>query len=469
MIRIHHAFTAILAVTALALGGCGAGEQLNRLNPFDRETDDPNAPEESERVSILAFEESLDRGDAFGAAVNVPPPYVNDSWPQPDGFPTHAMQHTAASGPLERLWRESIGQGSGSDRRLNARPVVSGGFIYAIDARGRITAMDAETGQERWTTRLTAEAEAQPGGAVGFIPFLGAGDERVAFGGGLAVGDGRVYAHAGYEYVVALDAQTGEEIWRQSAFTPFHTAPTVAGGRVYVSTDDNELFAFDAEDGTVLWTHRGIAETARLITAPSAAVLGDVVIAPYTSGEIVAIRAQNGSVLWSDSLTRSGGLTPLAAINDIAGSPVIMNNQVYASAHSGTMAAFDLRTGERVWTQPAGALHAPWVAGDFLFMITTDGEVVAMERETGAARWITDLPAFRNERRRRNRIAYAGPIMAGGRLLVASSEGDLIIIDPETGAVQGERDLGDAVFIAPVIANETVYVLTDEGRLVALR
>lgn len=451
---------------SLFLTGCGAGERLANLNPFSSETDDPDAPDRADRISVLELEERLNVAED-GAPIILPRAYVNTAWPQADGYPTHAMQHTNASGGLNRVWRVRAGQGSNNDRRVNARPVIAEGVVFAIDAEGRVSAHALDDGDEIWATRLRGtEREAR---ANTLIPFMGRGDAVLTFGGAISWDAGRIYAHSGGKFMVALDASTGEEVWRQTALTPFHSAPTIADGRVYVSTDDNELFALDARDGQVLWTYRSISETARLITAPSPAVLGETVIAPFTSGEIVALRAQNGEILWSDSLTRTGGLTPLSSINDIAASPVILGDRVYALSHSGIMAAFDLRTGERVWTLPAGGLHAPALVGDYLFIVTVDAEVAAIERNTGAVRWITELPAFRNERRRRDRISWAGPVLAGDRLLLASSEGELVFLNPVNGERVGDRNLGDPVFIAPVIAEETVVVLTDEGRLIALR
>lgn len=461
---------AAFGIAALLVAGCGAGERISNLNPFrGEETDDPNAPAQSERISVLELEEQL---NAEGAGpIVLPRSYVNTAWPQPDGYPTHAMQHTGASGDLARLWRSNVGAGSNNNRRINARPVIAGGVVYAIDAEGRVSGHDLETGDEEWAVRLRGtEREGGGDGLIPFVPFIGGrGDQVLTFGGGLAWDAGRLYAHSGGHFIVALDASSGEELWRQTALTPFHAAPTVADGRVYVTTDDNELLALDAGTGEVLWTHRSISETARLITAPSVAVLGETLIAPFTSGEIVALRAANGTVLWSDSLTRAGGLTPLSSINDIAASPVILGESVYAMSHSGIMAAFDLRSGARQWTLPASGLHAPYIAGDHLFLVTTNAEVVAIDRNAGEVRWITQLDAFRNERRRRDRISWAGPVLAGDRLVLASSEGDLVILDPATGAQTGKRDLGDPVYIAPIIANETLVVLTDEGRLIALR
>ena len=250
---------------------------------------------------------------------------------------------------------------------------------------------------------------------------------------------------------------------------PFHGSPTVADGRVFVSSDDNELLALDAATGQVQWTYQGIVESARLLTTPSPAVLGDIVVAPFASGELIALRVQNGNPIWQDSLTRAGGLTAMSEINDVAGSPVVVDNTVYAMSHSGLLAAISLRTGERIWSQPAGGLHAPWVAGDFLFLTTSEAEIVCINRLNGEVYWITQLSLFENARERKNRLAWTGPVMAGGRLVVASSRGDMVVLDAYTGNIVSERDLPGDVFVPPVIANETVYVVTDDARMIALR
>lgn len=478
-----------IALSALVLAGCGTGERLQRLNPFSaEETDDPNAPARSERVSVLAYEQTRERSEQFGEPINLPTPYVNDRWPQPDGYPSHAMQHTAASGGLDLLWSTRVGSGSSRNRRVNARPVILDGVVYTIGADGRVSAHDSGSGDEMWSRRIHRNNAGEGGGGFSVpIPFIGrdgASPDRMSFGGGIAVDGGRIYVHNGAEFFAALDAATGEEIWRQSAFTPFHSAPTVADGRVFVTTDDNELYALDATTGEVMWTHRGISETARLLTAPSPAVFGEVVVVPYSSGELVALRVTNGSVLWSDSLTRAGGLTSMSTINDISGSPVVTSDRVYATSHSGLLAAFDLRTGERIWMQEIGGLHAPWLAGDYLFMVTTDAEAVAVDRHTGELRWLTELPAFRNSENRKDRISWAGPVMAGGRLVLVSSSqtgrslplvpsgsgnGQVVLLDASTGERIGDRSLNAPAFIPPVIANETVYVLDDEARLTAFR
>jgi outer membrane protein assembly factor BamB len=453
MLKTNQSFFVLALVSALIVSGCSTvSDTASRLNPFDGDGAQESVAPTDGRISILSFEQSL-QADPSARAVTLPTAYANTVWPQPDGYPTHAMEHTQASGPLEIVWRRSFGEGSGRNRRLNARPVAAEGRIYVMDGQGVVNAMDADTGERVWQRRLRS----------------GSRRDRMSFGGGLAYDGGRIYAHAGYRFMVALDATSGAEIWRTDSLTPFHSAPTVAGGRVYAATDDNELYALDSENGSVLWTHQGIVEPARLITSPSAAVLGDVVVVPYASGEIYALRVENGNPLWNDALTRTGGLTPISEINDVAGSPVIAGDTVYVMNHSGLMAALELRSGERIWNQPAGGLNAPWVAGDYLFLVTTEGEVVCMERATGAIVWIQQLPVFENPNDRDSRIAWSGPVLAGGRLFLASSNGDAAILSATDGTIQRRFRLGDDVYVAPIIVNETIYVVTNEARLIALR
>ncbi|WP_300527615.1 PQQ-binding-like beta-propeller repeat protein [Maricaulis sp.] len=411
------------------------------------------APEDG-RVSILDFEQGLRIDDGAPLeAVQLPRAYVNPVWPQPGGYPSHAVQHTQADGDLDVLWRASIGEGSSNSRRLNARPVMADGRVFTVDASGEVASFDAETGDEVWSTRLE-----------------GANDyDRMSFGGGLAFDDGRIYAHSGLNFFVALDANSGAELWRSEILVPFHGAPTVSDGRVFVASDDNEMIAIEAATGQVLWTYQGIVESARLITAPSPAVLGDVVVAPFASGELVALRVQNGNPVWSDSLTSAGGLTAMSEINDVAGSPVIADGTVYAMSHSGTLVAISLRTGERIWTQPAGGLHAPWVAGDFMYVVTSEAQVVCLNRVTGQIHWIEQLDLFENPRNREDRIAWSGPVLASGRVFLTSSRGDGVLLNAYDGSLIREYDLRDDVYVAPVIANETIYVVTDGARLIALR
>ena len=394
------------------------------------------------------------------------------------GNPAHVVQHTGATGNFDKLWSKDTGKGSARKGRVLAPPVVAGGRIYAMDAANQVTAMDANTGARIWDVKIALEERKKTRlGNTGIIDrirdpltFLdGSGTDKESVGGGVAVADGKLFVSSGLGVVAAYDAQSGEEIWTRLTRVPMHSAPTAADGRVFAVSDDNELFAFNANTGEVLWTYQGIVESARMLTAPSPAVVGDTVISGFASGELIAFRVQNGGVLWQDALSSSGLLTPLASLNDIAAGPVIADGYVIASAQSGVTSAFDLRTGQRIWTQPAGSLGFPLVAGDFVYSATTTGEIICMSKLDGSIVWIQQLQEHKNAKKKKHRIAWAGPILVGERLMVMSSQGQAVTLSPYDGSIISEFKVGDDVFVAPIIANETVYVMTDTAKLIAFR
>lgn len=442
---------------AFALSGCQTvSNTADRLWPFGGESEDSDqgdVPPEDQRVSIMSLEESLSVDpELAGQTVSLPAATAQTSWPMAGGEPDHSNGHPAF-GNMTEIWSRDIGEGSSRTSRVVAQPVIANGTVYAMDGAGRVTAMDAMTGAVRWESRVESENRR----------------DREAFGGGVAVAGGKVFVSSGFGVIVALDAQTGGELWRRDTISPVSSAPAAANGRVFAVTADNELFALNADSGEVLWTYQGIAEPAGLLTAPAPAVAGDLVIAPFSSGELVALQASNGRGVWQDALTSSSALAGASSLNDIASSPVVEDDVVYAMSHSGVLAAIDLASGERLWTQPAGGANMPWVAGDYLFVMTLEGELAAMSKADGGVVWLTKLPIFEDPDDRKKRISWAGPLLAGNRLILASSSREGRIVDPATGQPAGSFDPEDRVYIPPVIANGVVYILNDEAKLIAYR
>lgn len=384
--------------------------------------------------------------------VRVPQPIGNAVWPQQGGTAAHSFQHLAlADAPSER-WRADAGGGIGDDRWLLSGPVIADGRIFALDTDARVTAFDAATGARVWRVELESE------------------DERDgSWGGGVAYADGRIYAATGFAQVIALDASSGAEIWRRSVSGAMRAAPTAAGGLVFVVTRDNQMHALDGADGQILWSHTGIAETSGLMGGGSPAVDGDMVVVPYSSGEIFALRAQNGRPLWSDSLAAIRRVDAVSALADIRGRPVIDDGRVYAISHSGRMVAIDQRTGRRIWEAELGGVEQPWIAGDFAYVVTSDAVVVCLTSRDGLIRWVTPLQLYDDPDDRQGRIYWSGPILAGDRLIIAGSNGEILSLSPYTGNILGRIEMRDGIPVAPIVAGGTLYILTDDAELIALR
>jgi outer membrane protein assembly factor BamB len=414
---------------------------------------DKKQPLPGERISVLGLDTAFEPDpQVANTPVALPPPLPNDEWPEPGGNPAHAMVHPALPDRIVRAWETSIGEGASRRSRVLSQPVIARGRVFAMDGTVQVSALDAASGSRIWQVDLKPE-----------------GMRGSAFGGGPCFWNDRLFVSTGFAQVLALDPADGKVIWRQNVSAPVHSAPTVADGRIFAVTIENELNALSTDDGRKLWSHNGIPEPAGLLGGASPAVEGEVVIPAYTSGELFALRVENGRAVWSDSLASVRSVNAISGLADIRGRPVIDHGRVFAVSHSGRMAAIDLRSGERVWEQDIASSHSPWVAGEFVFVLASDNALVCLTRKDGKIRWVHQLRRYEDEKGKSDPIRWAGPVLGGNRLIVLSSLGELVSVSPDAGQRLGGQSVSGSAFLGPVIANNTLYLLDDDANLSAYR
>jgi outer membrane protein assembly factor BamB len=406
-----------------------------------------------ERIPVLGIGGGVEPDPKLAATpVTLPPPAVNPNWPEPGGNPAHAMNHPALPEKLARAWDTGIGAGSARYTRVMSQPVIAGGRVFAMDGGVQVSALDAASGKTIWQVDLKPE------------------DQRGnAFGGGPSFWNDHLYVATGYAEVLALDPADGKVVWRKNVPAPVHAPPTVADGRIFVVTVDNELNALDAKDGRRLWSHNGIPETAGLLGGASPAVEGEIVIAPYSSGELFALRVENGRAVWSESLAASRNVNAVTGLADIRGRPVVDRGRVFAVSHSGRMAAIDLRSGDRVWEQQIASSHSPWVVADYVFVLANDNTMVCLTRDEGKVRWARELRRYEDEKAKSDPIFWAGPVLGGNRLIALSSLGEAVSVSPYTGEVAGQQTMSGGGHLGPVVADNALYLLSDNANLSAYR
>lgn len=423
----------LLVAAAVLLGGCGAS-----LNPFSKKEED-RLP--GERISVATNQEELKIDPAVAKKpVAVSAPARNENWAQPGGNANNSPGHLQLAGGMSTLWRADIGEGSSSDGRLTAKPIIYQNRVYTLDAEGNLSAFSSGGGRS-WRVDLAPENEK--------------GEE--GYGGGLAIDGGRLYATTGFGTVVALNPANGEVYWTRNIGAPIRTSPTASGGKVYFVTTESRMYCLSGEDGAQLWSHRGIPETAVLLSNVSPAVAGNRVVAPFPSGDVIAYDAGSGKPVWVESLARRRGGSSLATLSDPA-RPVIDRGIVFAVGHAGRMIATAIDNGARLWTKSIRSTQTPAVSGEAVFVVDMSGKLIALSRREGQVRWTLDLP---------EQTKWNGPVLAGGRLWLVSSAGLVVGVDAKTGQIATQRDLDEETFIAPVVASGRMYILSDKATLYA--
>lgn len=429
--------------------------------------DDDDKPLAGKRISVLEHRESLSTDKTLSSMpVTLPSQQNNNSWTLQQYAP---VQHPAWGGSGKSDTTGAV-DGGNSSVRLTSTPIIANGVIYTLGAGGDITARREDNiSKELWEHRIVSGTEDNDVMGVGII--LGS-SEKEFLGGNIAYDQGMIFAATRRGDVLALDANSGELKWQRNVKLPVKSAPVVKDNRLFVITTDNRLYALATDTGDTLWIHAGIAETTSMFGAPSPTATENWVIVPYSSGEIHALEARTGSVVWSDVLASDVRRRPSSINLSGNATPVISHGVVYATSYDGVLAAFDLTSGNRIWVQDIGGLYSPWVAGDFVYILTSDNQVICLHGREGKVKWVAGLPlhgeggTFSDKG---DRIIWSGPVLAGGKLLLAGSNGALLELSPQDGKVIGQADIPDGVMLPPVVANGTVYVLSNSGTLGAVR
>lgn len=388
--------------------------------------------------------------------LSLPAASVNADWSQRGGNAAHQIAHPALGAALQPLFFTDIGEGDSRRARITAEPVVAGGRVFAMDARATVSAL-APGGALLWQADLTP-AHAQ---------------REDASGGGLA-SDGRtLYVTTGYGRIHALDAETGAERWVQDVNAPAGAAPTVVGDLLYVVSRDSRLRVLDTATGRIRWQMGATPPVSTYAAGGAGVAMGNgMAVVPFPSGELRGVFPQGGLQRWAQVVAgsragQSGGISA----TDIAGGPVVVGNTAYVANAGGHMAAIDVTTGDRRWSVGEGSTGGLVVAGGSVFVVNDVNELVRLSADDGQVIWRVQLPLWvkPEQRSRSERFVQHGPLLAGGRLIVASSDGVLRQFGPANGALLGELALPDGAASAPVVAGGVLYVLLKNGVLAAFR
>lgn len=438
----------ICCVAPILLSSCGfgfLGEKQKKVRV------------EGERIPIIAKQIKLAPDDSLNEiSIQLPAPKVNANWPQRGGIATHALKHVQLGDAPERVWQSKIGEGGSENIALTAAPIVFNGMVMTLDTAGKVRAFALKTGESRWETNLKPDENAG------------------VFGGGMGSGQNKIFISLGSGELIALNIQNGEELWRVSTRRALRSAPSYADGRIFVTTLDNMTLAFSASTGLSLWSHNGMIANAALLGAASPAIKNNKVILAYSSGELYALQANNGRIFWGDNLSVKRAGSGVARISHVRGNPVIDENMVFATSHSGSFLALELKTGRRLWQLPIASRVMPWVAGNYLYIVTTGRQVICLTKRDGRVKWITNLPEFSLKdslplKREKIVVEYSEPVLAGDRLIIASSIGKIYSVSPYTGQILGETQVEGNIFIEPVVADKTLLLLDKQGNLTAFR
>jgi len=314
-----------------------------------------------------------------------------------------------------------------SDFPLNVQVVGNTATVAGSD--GSVMSIDTETGAELWRAALGSPILAGVGSDGRVAAVLTRGNELVAMEG-------------------------GKETWRQKMTAPSFTSPLVAGGRVFLLGADRSVNAFDAQSGRKLWGVQRPGEPLVLRQAGVLLAVGDTLLAGL-SGRLVGINPLNGAVLWESPIAVSRGINDIERLVDLVGRVSRDGGVVCARAFQAAVGCVNAERGSLLWTRPANGFVGVHGDGKYVFGAESDGKMLAWRQADGERVWQSERLQYRN---------LTAPLVVGRSVAVGDEAGNLHLMSREDGALLTRLATdGSAIIAAPVLAGQTLIVVTRNG------
>ncbi len=286
---------------------------------------------------------------------------------------------------------------------------------------------------------------------------------------GLAYFDNQVVYADAYGQIKLFNATSGEIIWSTQLDFPILSAPLIYRGNIYVVTSDNRVFAIDIRDGTNSWSFQTTPENKKNLKTSSPAVFENLIIVPFSNGELIAFKYDDGRPIWSENLSRAS-LVSNFDIKDISASPVVEGSNIYTISTNGKLISTSIINGQRNWSLEISGSRTPIISGNVIFVIDEDSRLVCINANTGEVYWIRELEKHKKGKKAKDLNMWLGPYLINNLLYNLSYFGELVIVSHTTGEVLATENLGiKGITSPPIVLNDEVFIADEKSNVFRLK
>jgi outer membrane protein assembly factor BamB len=359
------------------------------------------------------------------------------SWGDEDPGDPAPLVEFEPSLKVGKIWSTSVGDGMGK-QGLSMGPRYSSGSLFTADYEGRLVSVNAANGAKNWELKTK-----QP------------------FSGGPGLDEDQVYMGTIDGRVIAYDRANGTELWNAQVSSEVLAPPESGDGIVVVRCIDGRVFGLDAVNGRRLWIYDHSVPLLTLRGNANLLVRAGVAFVGYDDGSVVALRVEDGSALWTQTIVSPEGRTELERLADVGQQMVIIASDLIVSSYKNRVVSLAADSGRLLWFKEISSATGVQVDRTNLAISEANGNLWMLDRRNGSTVWKVDLLTNR---------ALTRPAFYGNFVVVGDLDGYLHWLDTDIGSFVAREKVGRKGFAAaPLTVGTTLYVLTKDGKLTALR
>lgn len=365
---------------------------------------------------------------------------------------------------LKEIWRYDFDLAATNRNCITSSPLLVGDNILFVDGGGILHSINTKTQKENWKFSSTIKGETGQTGTA------------------LAYSNGVIILSTSFSECMGI-SECGKLLWRIALPAPCKgDAITVDGNIAYLVCSNNSLQKLNVNTGKIMWSSKAVDSVNSLIGNAAPIVYSDYVVVPYSSGEVSCVRASDGVEIWESIVSRFSVTDVASTLQHLRATPVLDNGIVYIVASNGITEAFEVNTGGKLWSKNIGGVTPVALSKSHIFVIGNNAELACLDKRDGSVVWITQLTEkegipfwnWRNfykgfGRKLETYQPWYSSFVTDKGLVLVSASGKISYIDPCNGKVRKCKEIGHPLSVSPIIVNGVMYVLCDDGCLIAYR
>ena len=278
--------------------------------------------------------------------------------------------------------------------------------------------------------------------------------------GGITYFDETIIFTDAYGQIKSINSTDGSIKWEKKISFPIISAPLIYRDYIYFISADNRIFSISLNTGEAEWSFQTIIESKRNIFSSSPVAIENIIIAPFSNGEIIAFKYDDGTPLWSEN-TAKISIDSNFDIKDITANPVISGSNIYTLSSNGRFSSNNVINGNRNWSVDISGSQTPTINGNQIFLIDNEARLLCLNKNNGEIYWIKELEKYKKGNNSKNLNLWNGPYLINNLLYLISYFGDISIFSPYTGELISDDKLGISNIYLPLIILNNQIFLTD--------
>ena len=392
---------------------------------------------EGERLDLYQLEMDTHLNKS-GKPINLSPQINIKSLNQVDNGPTHLFAHSKFNSQLIKSWEVSL-----NNKGSTSAPVFSKEHVYILDSRANLYSFGLD-GKKEWVLDLAPNLEK---------------NQKTHHSGGIALNKGSLFVATGFGEIFSINLN-GSINWKKRFDSPFRGAPIFFSNKIFVINSNDLAIALNKK-GETIWTLQGPTRPTLLSKGVSPALKSNKLLLPFSSGQLTAVRPNNGAELWKAAFDKSNKGEAFSVIGDFGGSPVIKSNKVFLISSSGQLLALNLNSGRKIWSVLVGSNSTPIIDGSSIFVISTKGQLVRIGENNGKVIWSRNISDSTPSKEK-----FFGPTLAGNFLWITGTDGYLRKFDPSTGKEFSKHRIGHPVLYRTYAVHDKLFIITKSGKII---